>query len=95
MKKIVLLIAMGLTLSLMVAQSPCCKNKVKGASCTHSAQAVDVKETAADNKVLPACCKNKTECKSKAAEGLGCCKNKQANEASNPINKLICFMQYF
>ncbi len=76
MKKIVLLIAMAFTVSLMVAQSPCCKNKAKGESCTHSAQAVDATKTADVNKVLPACCKAKAE------QGLSCCQNKVQNSDS-------------
>ena len=77
MKKIMLLIAMAFTVSLMVAQSPCCKNKAKGVSCTHSAQAVDATKTADGNKVLPACCK------AKAKQGLSCCKNKQTSSPSS------------
>ena len=67
---------MAFTVSLMVAQSPCCENKVKGVSCTHSAQAVDATKTADDNKVLPACCKAKAE------QGLSCCQNKVQNSDS-------------
>jgi len=81
MKKIVLLIAMVFTVSLMVAQSPCCKNKAKGVSCTHSAQAVDATKTADVNKVLPACCKAKAE------QGLSCCKNKQTNATPSCSSK--------
>ena len=81
MKKIVLLIAMVFTVSLMVAQSPCCKNKAKGVSCTHSAQAVDATKTTDGNKVMPGCCK------AKAGQGLSCCKNKQMTEASTCASK--------
>ena len=66
MKKIVLLIAMVFTLSLVFAQSPCCKNKAKGVSCTHSAQAVDATKITDGNKVISACCKAKAE------QGLSC-----------------------
>ena len=81
MKKIVLLMAMVFTVSLMVAQSPCCKNKAKGVSCTHSAQAVDATKTTDGNKVMPGCCK------AKAGQGLSCCKNKQMTEASTCASK--------
>ena len=72
---------MVFTVSLMVAQSPCCKNKAKGVSCTHSAQAVDATKTTDGNKVMPGCCK------AKAGQGLSCCKNKQMTEASTCASK--------
>ncbi len=81
MKKIVLLIAMAFTVSLMTAQSPCCKNKAKGVSCTHSVQAVDVTKIADGSKVLSACCKAKAE------QGLSCCKNKQTTGAPSCSSK--------
>ena len=81
MKKIVLLIAMAFTVSLMVAQSPCCKNKAKGVSCTHSAQAVDATKITDGNKVISACCK------AKADQGLSCCKNKQTAATSSCSSK--------
>ena len=70
MKKIALLISITLTFSIMFAQSPCCKNKAKGASCSRSAQAVDATQITDANKVLPACCK------SKSGQGASCSKDK-------------------
>jgi hypothetical protein len=81
MKKIVLLIAMAFTVSLMVAQSPCCNNKAKGVSCTHSTQEFDATKTVDGNKVLAACCKGKAE------QGLSCCKNKQTAVAPSCSSK--------
>ena len=81
MKKIVLLIAMAFTVSLIVAQSPCCKNKAKGVSCKNSAQAVDANKTVDGSEVLPACCKAKAE------QGISCCKNKQTNSESSCSSK--------
>ena len=72
---------MAFTVSLMVAQSPCCKNKAKGVSCTHSAQAVDATKITDGNKVISACCKGKAE------QGLSCCKNKQTAATSNCSSK--------
>ena len=72
---------MVFTVSLIVAQSPCCKNKEKGVSCTHSAQAVDATKIIDGNKVMPACCKTKAE------QGLSCCKNKQTTAAPSCSSK--------
>ena len=77
MKKTALLILMTLTVSLIFAQSPCCKNKGEGVSCTRSVQAVDVSQkndapqTVDANKALPACCKSKSE------QGVSCSNNKK------------------
>lgn len=77
MKKIALLISMTLTVSLMFSQSPCCKNKGEGFSCTRSAQAVDVSQktdapqVADANKALPACCKSKSK------QGVSCSNKEQ------------------
>ena len=76
MKKIVLLITMAFTVSLMVAQSPCCKNKAKGVSCKNSAQVADASKIVDGNETLPACCKGK------AKQGLSCCQNKVQNSDS-------------
>ena len=81
MKKIIVLMTLVFSLSLVFAQSPCCKNKAKGVSCTHSAQAVDATKTTDGNKVMPGCCK------AKAGQGLSCCKNKQMTEASTCASK--------
>ena len=81
MKKIILLMTLVFSLSLVFAQSPCCKNKAEGVSCTHSAQAVDTTKIIDGNKVMPACCKAKAE------QGLSCCKNKQTSDASSCSSK--------
>jgi len=87
MKKIALLIWMTLTVSLIFAQSPCCKNKAKGASCSRSAQAADTTQTTEAtqttdaNKVLPACCKSKSE------QGVSCSKNKQGTPVETYSSK--------
>ena len=71
MKKIIVLMTLVFSLSLVFAQSPCCKNKAKGVSCKNSAQVADASKIVDGNKVMPACCKAKAE------KGLSCCKNKQ------------------
>ena len=81
MKKITLLIVMAFTVSLIIAQSPCCKNKAKGVSCKNSAKVVDVNKTVEGGEVLPACCK------AKADKGLSCCKNKQLSDAPSCSTK--------
>ena len=70
MKKIILLITLVFSLSLVFGQSPCCKNKAKGVSCKNSAQVADASKIVDGNEILPACCKGKAE------QGLSCCKNK-------------------
>ena len=69
------------SLSLVFAQSPCCKNKAKGVSCKNSAQVADASKIVDGNETLPACCKGKAE------QGLGCCKNKQTSDASSCSSK--------
>jgi len=81
MKKIVLLIAMVFMVSLIVAQSPCCKNKVLGTKCSRTAQVENDNRVADKSGVLPACCKAKAE------QGLSCCKNKQATDAPSCSSK--------
>jgi len=81
MKKIALLIWMTLTVSLIFAQSPCCKNKAKGASCSRSAQATEATQITDANKVLPACCKSKSE------QGVSCSKNKQGTPVETYSSK--------
>ena len=81
MKKIVLLIVMAFTVSLIVAQSPCCKNKAKGASCKNSPQSVDANKIVDGSEVLPACCKSKAE------QGLSCSKKEQATSALSCSSK--------
>jgi len=87
MKKIALLISMTLTFSIMFAQSPCCKNKAKGTSCSRSAQALDATQTTDAtqitdaNKVLPACCK------SKSGQGVSCSKNNQETSVESYSSK--------
>ena len=64
------------SLSLVFAQSPCCKNKAKGVSCKNSAQVADANKIVDGNETLPACCKGK------AKQGLSCCQNKVQNSDS-------------
>ena len=64
------------SLSLVFAQSPCCKNKAKGVSCKNSAQVADASKIVDGNETLPACCKGK------AKQGLSCCQNKVQNSDS-------------
>ena len=59
MKKIVLLIVMAFTVSLIVAQSPCCKNKAPGTKCSKIVQVENGNEIADGTVGLSACCKNK------------------------------------
>ena len=81
MKKIALFMSMTLTVSLMFSQSPCCKNKAKGASCSRSAQATEATQITDANKVLPACCKSKSE------QGVSCSKNKQGTPVETYSSK--------
>ena len=82
MKKIVLLIVMGFTVSLIVAQSPCCKNKAPGTKCSKIAQVENENKVADGSVGLSTCCKAKSE------QGLSCCKNKQvADDASSCSSK--------
>ena len=81
MKNRTFLLMMIFTVSLMVAQSPCCKDKGKGVSCTRTAQAVDATQTADANKVLPACCKSKGE------QGVSCSKKSQVITAETCSSK--------
>ncbi|MBT5078889.1 MAG: hypothetical protein HOM61_08270 [Candidatus Marinimicrobia bacterium] len=81
MKKIVLFIAMAFTVSLIVAQSPCCKNKVAGTKCSKTAQVENGDKLADGSEVISACCKSKAE------QGLSCCKNKQSTDASSCSSK--------
>ena len=76
MKKIILLMTLVFSLSLVFAQSPCCKNKAKGVSCKNSAQVADANKIVDGNEALPACCKGK------AKQGLSCCQNKVQNSDS-------------
>jgi len=76
MKKIILLMTLVFSLSLVFAQSPCCKNKAKGVSCKNSAQVADASKIVDGNETLPACCKGK------AKQGLSCCQNKVQNSDS-------------
>ena len=59
MKKIVLLIVMAFTVSLIVAQSPCCKNKALETKCSKIVQVENGNEIADGSVGLSACCKNK------------------------------------
>ena len=77
MKKIILLMTLVFSLSLVFAQSPCCKNKAKGVSCKNSAQVADASKIVDENETLPACCKGKSE------QGLSCCQNKVQNSDSS------------
>lgn len=81
MKKIILLMTLVFSLSLVFAQSPCCKNKAKGVSCKNSAQVADASKIVDGNETLPARCKAKSE------QGLSCCKNKQAADAPSCSSK--------
>ena len=81
MKKIILLMTLVFSLSLVFAQSPCCKNKAKGVSCKNSAQVADASKIVDGNETLSACCKAKSE------QGLSCCKNKQAADAPSCSSK--------
>jgi len=81
MKKIVLLIAMVFSVSLVIAQSPCCKNKAKGIACKNSVQEVDVNKTSDGSEISSACCKTKAE------QGLSCCKNKGTAAVSSCTSK--------
>ncbi len=81
MKKIVLLIAMAFTVSLIVAQSPCSKNKAPGTKCSRTAQVENGSKVADGSEVLSACCKAIAE------QGLSCCKNKQTSDASSCSSK--------
>ena len=76
MKKIIVLMTLVFSLSLVFAQSPCCKNKAKGVSCKNSAQVADASKIVDGNETLPACCKGK------AKQGLSCCQNKVQNSDS-------------
>ncbi len=68
MKKVVLLLTMVGMSAVLVAQSPCCKNKAPGTKCAKTEQIAN----ADGNEQLPACCKAKAE------QGISCCKNKQS-----------------
>jgi len=82
MKKIILLMTLVFSLSLVFAQSPCCKNKAKGVSCKNSAQVADASKIVDGNETLSACCKAKAE------QGLSCCQNKvQNSDASSCSSK--------
>jgi len=81
MKKIILLMTLVFSLSLVFAQSPCCKNKAKGAKCSRTAQVENGNKVTDGSEVLSACCKAKAE------QGLSCCKNKQTSDASSCSSK--------
>jgi len=77
MKKVVLLLTIVGMSTVLVAQSPCCKNKAAGTKCAKTAQVVD----ADGNEQLPACCKAKAE------QGISCSKNKQSSDAPSCSQK--------
>ncbi len=72
---------MAFMVSVVVAQSPCCKNKAKGVSCKNSAQVADATKTADGSEILSACCK------AKADKGLSCCKNNQSADSPSCSTK--------
>ena len=81
MKKIIVLMTLVFSLSLVFAQSPCCKNKALGTKCSRTAQVENGNKVTDGSEVSSACCK------AKAKQGLSCCKNKQTSDASSCSSK--------
>lgn len=72
---------MAFMVSLVIAQSPCCKNKAKGASCKNTAKILDANKTVDGSESLPACCK------AKANKGVSCSKNQQSPDVQSCSTK--------
>ena len=70
MKKIIMLLSILAMSTVLVGQSPCCKNKAPGTKCAKTAQVIDGEET----QQMPACCKGKVD------KGSSCSKKKQTED---------------
>ena len=68
-------------MSLVIAQSPCCKNKAKGVSCKNSVKVLDTNKAVDGSEPLPACCK------AKADKGISCCRNQQSADVQSCSTK--------